>query len=218
MNMSSVFKALRIVFSKTRYRALFIIILFFIITINILMLIGLQWILGGATQINVGFFSKPPNSNVNETVIMWVESNYRSPTLFWAVYLTPELFITILLSSIIISLLFSEILYLSREMQGKFKVRKKSLATSATSIATVIGITSITSTTLSCPACGATISATLIAILVSTISGSTLGISSIFTQIAFYAFWIGIILNLIMLYITSNNLLKIAPIFYIDKK
>ncbi len=185
------------------------------IIINILMLIGLQWILSGAMQINVGFFSKPPN--YNGIVIMWIESNYRSPTLFWAVYLTPELFITITLSSAIISLLFSEILYLSRETRGKFKVKKKSLTTSTTSITTMIGITSITSTTLSCPACGATIPATLIAVLVSTISGSTLSVSSIFIQIAFYVFWIGIILNLIMLYITSNNLLKIAPIFHIDK-
>ncbi|MEM3832980.1 MAG: hypothetical protein QW128_05215 [Thermoprotei archaeon] len=209
----SVLKALGIVFSRAKYRVLFVIISVLMVIINILTLIGLQWILSGTPRINIGLFSKPPKIPIQTPIIMWVESNYGSSTLFWVIYFTPELFITIVLSSVLASLLFSEILYFSKEMRSKLKVRKKTWRLLSASITTVIGVTSMTSTTLSCPACGVTISATLIAILVSTITGSTLGVASIFIQFTFYLFWIGILLNLIMLYIISNNILKTAPIF-----
>lgn len=208
----SILKSLSIVFSENKYKILFGVLFIFMVSINMITLIGIQWILSGSGPNSFGLFSKPPYTTTNEIAIMWVESNYNS--LSWVIYFTPELFITIILSAAITSLLFSEIFYLSKETKNKLKIRK-SLAP-ATSIATLIGVTSIASTTLTCPQCG-TISATLIAILVATMTGSTLGAASILVQIAFYLLWIGIAFNIIMLYITSTNLLKVAPIFYIDK-
>jgi hypothetical protein len=204
--MKVILRALRIVFAKKKYRGLFFVLFVVMFVINILMLMGAQWLVNGAKPIRIGFLSKPDYVNINGTVIMWIESNYNTQT-FWIIYLTPELLVTIIISSLIISLLISELVYITKEIKNKCTFEKS--LSSASSIATIIGITSTVSTALTCPSCGATISVTIITLVIGIITGSTLGLSSIIIQLTSYLLWIGIILNIIMLYITSRRLIKL---------
>ncbi len=208
----TILHAMKITFTKRKYKILFLIFFTIMLVINMLALIGIQWIINGTGPISIGFLSKPNHANINETIIMWIESNYYldkslNAQTFWVIYLTPKLLITMIVSGFIISLLFSELFYISKETKGKCMI-EKSLG-SASSITATIGIVSIASTVLSCPSCGSTIFVTLIALVAATATGSTLGLSSMIIQFSLYLLWISIVFNFALLYITSRKLIKI---------
>lgn len=210
--MKIILRALRIIFTKRKYRTLLFIFFIIMFVVNILTLIGIQWIVSGSKPMRIGFLSKPDYININGTVIIWIESNYYlnkslNAQTFWIIYLTPELFITIIISSLITSLLISELTYISKEIRGRCAFEKS--LSSASSVATIIGIASMASTALACPSCGGALFVTLITLVIATITGSTLGLSSVMIQLSSYLLWIGIILNIIILYITSKRLIKI---------
>jgi uncharacterized membrane protein len=167
-----------------------------------------QWVSTGAPPNSLGVFSNPPYLN-DQWSILWVSSLYLATLnlpgdIYWIVYITPQLMALMIGVSVTTGLLVSEIVFLSRELRGSCKLEKSMESTGA--VLAVTGTASITSSAIACPSCGFTFFTTLASAAVASVTGSTLGMSALAVNLAQYSLTVGLLINVLIIYIVSGKI------------
>ncbi len=199
-------RALGMVLRDVRSRIILVVTSLTLIIFNIVSLIAVQWVISGEPPLEFGILSAPPESR--DIALLWVKSGYYTPPgltgdTYWIVFITPELFASVLAASILAGILFAELSYMSR-IGGRCRIEKG--AGSLGSLFIVFGSASATSSILSCPSCGFTLFTTVATITTASVTGTTFGLSSIAIKIAPYLMLVGALFNLGMIFYVSKKL------------
>ncbi|MEM3403033.1 MAG: hypothetical protein QXJ17_00565 [Nitrososphaeria archaeon] len=216
--LSDVTEVLKKIFAKRRYVVAFPLITLLLIVINLFSIVGIflymtQSYIGWKAPIAFGFFTRYAISrsfsfDTNDFSIFWMVSNNS------LLSISILAFLAMVTSSMIASLVFTELLYVSRELKGACRLERGVGVMSSTS--TLVGITSTISAASSC--CGfPTVLTTLAGLIAASTASSTIGLSIVLSQIVPYLLWIGICINLFLLLITSRKISKL-PAFQLIKQ
>jgi len=204
---------LKKVFKRQKYVVAFLAISLLIVAINLVSLIGIflyitQSYIGWKAPITFGFFSRHAvtssfSFDTNDFSVLWMVSNN---SLLSIPVLT---FMTMIISSIIAGLLFTELMFVSRELKGVCRVERGVGVVS--SMSTLVGLSSAVSAASSC--CGFPMAlTTLVGLIGASAADSTIGLSVIMSQMVPYLLWIGVGINLSLLLLTSRRISKLPAL------
>ncbi len=183
--------------------------------VNIFTPLAIQMVYTSNTSILGGFGDPPssitfptPNMEIPRGVLFWYGLRFDDYFLnnnpgfitgetYWIITFKPLTVILIFIASIISAAVFTVVRYYSKVSRSKCRAEVGSTGLATT--LTVAGLSSAASAAVSCPSCGFTAIMNVAMVIVSSSTGSLLGISTLYVNIMNTLLVIGILLNLVIL-------------------
>jgi len=168
-------------------------------------LIIIQWAISGNPPSSFGFLSQPSSAklipNYNDIVIFWFGANYSIADVSgfeWLIIINITTFLLLLLLAFTGALNFS--------LTSIAKSSKSGIACST--FTGIAGLSLITSAISACPSCGTATAFVMAQALVVATTGTTISFSALFTGLSNAIFIVGIIINVIFIFIQIRRINK----------
>jgi len=188
-----------LVHSISKHPRFFVAILAILFTVNFLTPLAVQILFTGNTEVIYGFGDPPkdityptPNMEIPRGVLVWYGLEFNDYFLnnnpgfitgktYWLVTFSPLTMALILSVSLVSAMVFTIIRFYNKTMRGKCRAA------------------------VSCPSCGFTALMTVAGVIVSSSTGTLLGVSALYVNLLNSLLVIGIIINLaVMIYIAGK--------------
>ncbi len=210
-----------LVHSLTRHPRFFALALSILFIINFLTPLAVQIIFTGNTSVIYGFGDPPkeityptPNMEIPRGVLIWYGLEFNDYFLnnnpgfltgktYWLVTFSPLTMALILAVSIVSAMVFTIIWFYNKTMKGKCRAEAGTSGLATT--LSVVGVSTAASAAVSCPSCGFTALMTVAGVIVSSSTGTLLGVSALYVNLLNSLLVIGIIINIaVMIYVAGK--------------